>query len=189
MLQNFHHAILEAGEWDGIIANGANYIGAQVLYDSGDKLNAGLAYRMFDADNLGAALVGYDDLTDDKANVISAGVRYNLSDDISLFGVYAMNTKADDYDNAYNIEVNYRGVDKNVVGSWGAYAAYRRLTPAVTFAPTYNTATSTNRKGFELGAAYSPFRNTTLEAAYFFGDRVTDGEDSNTFYTRMRFFF
>lgn len=182
-------AILEAGEWDGLMANGANYIGAQVLYDSGDKLNAGLAYRMFDADNLGAALVGYDDATDDKANVISAGVRYNLSDDISLFGAYAMNTKADDYDNAYNIEVNYRGVDKNVVGSWGAYAAYRRLTPAVTFAPTYNTATSINRKGFELGAAYSPFRNTTLEAAYFFGDRVTDGEDSNTFYTRMRFFF
>ena len=177
--------ILEAGKWDTI---DANYIGAQVLYDSGEKLKAGLAYRMFDSDTF-KNYTGYKLNDTDKANIISAGVRYDLSDDLSVFGTYAMNTKADDYDNAYNIELNYMGANRNVVGSWGAYAAYRRLSPTVAFAPTYNTAVSNNRKGFELGASYAPFRNTTLEAAYFFGDRVTDGEDSNTFYTRMRFFF
>ena len=109
---------------------------------------------------------------------------------MTLAGSYANNTEADNYDNSWSTQLSYKGANKSQPNSWGIYVAYRRLSPNVSFAPTYLALSShNNRKGVEFGMSWSPWKNIVADAGYFTGETLTTKLDSDTIYGRVRAFF
>lgn len=95
---------------------------------------------------------------------------------------------------AYNIQVNYKGIEKANKGTWGAHLAYRKLGTSAALAPTYDTsAYMVGVKGWDLGVDYIPFKNVQTSIAYFHGKDITkfEGNDdkAKVLYGRVSFFF
>ncbi len=193
-------AILEAGRWNinnfgnasiaGSFANDevANYQGIQVNYN-GDKLFLGAGYRRFKSDGF-KNLAGYSkNNNEDGASLVSFGAGYNFGS-FRLFGAFAKNTDADNYDTSHNIQLSYKGANRKSPGSWGIYAAYRYISPFVTVAPTYDTmGFAVNRKGWEAGLSYAPLKNVVANISYFAGKQLDTDRDSNTLWARARIWF
>ena len=184
---------LEAGRWSGIKNNedkAANYQGIVFTGDKG-KLSAGAAYRHFTSDAIKGFANYSKDSNEDTANVWSVGLGYRFDNNWKLGGAYAQNTEADDFDTAYNIELGYKGAQDENAGTWGAYAAYRSLGENTAFAPTYDTySTYTNKKGWEVGAEYVPFKNIHTYASYFDGQDLANSDvKTKTLFGRVSFFF
>ena len=184
---------LEAGRWSGIKNDedkAANYQGIVFTGDKG-KLSAGAAYRHFTSDAIKGFTKYSKDSNEDTANVWSVGLGYRFDNNWKLGGAYAQNTEADDFDTAYNIELGYKGAQNENAGTWGAYAAYRSLGDNVAFAPTYDTySTYTNKKGWEVGAEYVPFKNIHTYASYFDGKDLANSDiKTKTLFGRVSFFF
>lgn len=171
---------LEGGGWSGgpfSTANRADYIGAEILYNK-DNFDGGIAYRYF------------KDKLKDKDSIFSVGAGYKFTDKLKLSGAYAHNSKADDYKNGYNIELNYGNTNKKNPGSWGVYAAYRYVGSGVGLVPTYSTWYGTsNKKGFEVGATYTPFKNSLTQVSYFGGKTLDTKQNDRQFYGRVSWFF
>ncbi len=185
--------VLEYGRWNlGNSTVGANkaadYQGIQFNYNSG-KVFAGLGYRHLSSDSF-KGITGVS-ANEDNFNIWSAGVNYRFDKNFSLAGAYAQNSSADDYAKAGNICLNYKGINRKNPGTWGAYAAYRYIGQNASLAATYNTIAfgGTNRKGWEIGAAYVPFKNVTADVSYFHGKQLTNDNDSNTVFARVRYMF
>ena len=161
-----------AGHWD---VKG-DYLGAEVTFNPTENLDLG---------------VGYHHFRQNKDNIIAGGVGYQLNDDWKLNAAVAHNNKASDKKTAYNLEANYRGAQRDTVGSWGAYAAYRYIGGGVGIAPTYDTFGQTaNKKGFEVGAGITPFTDTLLKVSYFHGKSFDVGSPNDrTFFARASLFF
>ena len=192
---NKFKAILEAGRWGGGIfsTDKASYQGIQLNYGS-NRFSGGVAYRNFDSDSVRTStrLVNYSNDADvDSARIISAGLKYKFGSSVTLAGSYANNTEADNYDNSWSTQLSYKGANKSQPNSWGIYAAYRRISPNVSFAPTYFTMSNShnNRKGVEFGLSYTPFKNIVADLQYFTGEVLTNGRDSDTIFGRVRAFF
>ena len=168
---------LEGGRWSGYSSgNPADYLGAEVLYDK-DNLNGGIAYRHFKGKQSG------------KDNIFSAGLGYKFGN-VKLAGQYAHNSKANDHKNAYNIELTYAGANRNKPGSWGLLAAYRYVGREVGLMPTYDVWYGTsNKKGVEVGATYSPMKNTWTKISYFHGKTLGTKETDKEFFARLSFYF
>ena len=184
---------LEAGRWSGIKNaedKAANYQGIVFTGDKG-KLSAGAAYRHFTSDAIKGFANYSKDSNEDTANVWSVGLGYRFDNNWKLGGAYAQNTEADDFDTAYNIELGYKGAQDENAGTWGAYAAYRSLGENTAFAPTYDTySTYTNKKGWEVGAEYVPFKNIHTYASYFDGQDLANSDvKTKTLFGRVSFFF
>ncbi|WP_270842460.1 porin [Mitsuokella multacida] len=195
-------ATLEAGRWNlandanGHIADAAtnddaaNYQGAELNYGP-NKLRLGAAYRHFNsAAFTNIANYSNDSKTDD-ANIWSVGAGYKFDHNWNLFGAFAQNTEADNYDTAHNIQLSYKGSDIANKGTWGAYAAYRYLGQNVSLMPTYDTAhyNHLNEKGWEVGASYVPFTNVYTAVEYFDGKDLATDRDAKTLFGRVSFFF
>lgn len=171
---------LNGGHWDSdsdALTDARTYVGAEVTGKFNDKFDAGIGYHY--------AKIGG---TDDKASIIAGGFGFNFAEDWRLFGAVAHNTEADDDETGYNVELNYKGADKKEKSSWGAYAAYRYVPSTVGLAPTYDTFRITDKKGFEVGATWTPYQNTLTKLAYFHGKRFGGGDD-RTFFARASIFF
>ena len=190
-----YQAILEAGRWDmsdtalAVVSNKASgYQSLQFIYN-GEKLVAGLGYRHFSSNGFGA-LAGVA-ANEDNFHIWSVGANYRFDKNFSLAGAYAQNSAADDYAKSGNITLNYKGINRKQAGSWGAYVAYRHIAQNASPAATYNTIAfgGTNRKGWEIGAAYVPFKNVTADVSYFRGKQLTNDHDSHTFFARARYMF
>ena len=196
---------VEAGRWNaGSAANGitmgnyddnaANYQGIEVNY-SAKKLNLGASFRHLDSKGLQGAYVGnvaYSDNDDaDDAKIWGIGGRYTFDKNFSIQAAFAQNTEADNLDTSHNIEMNYKGAKKNAPGSWGVYAAYRYLSPFVSFAPTQNTfAMNPSKKGWEVGATYTPFKNVVTTLSYFNGKKLGQSDiDTETMFGYVRIYF
>jgi hypothetical protein len=165
---------VNAGRWSGA----GNYIGAEVQRKFNDSFNAGIGYHYFKERGV-----------DNKESIITGGLGYKFNKDFGLFGAVAHNTKAESKKTAYNIEANYKGANRNVKSSWGAYVAYRYAPSTVSLAPTYDTyGRTTGKKGFELGATWTPYKNTLTKIAYFHGKTFSDVND-RTFFARASVFF
>ena len=196
-------ATLEAGRWNlandanGHIADAAtnddaaNYQGAELNYGP-NKLRLGAAYRHFNS----AAFTNIDNYSNgsksDDANIWSVGAGYKFDHNWDLFGAFAQNTEADNYDTAHNIQLNYKGAQKANKGSWGAYTAYRYMGGNVAFAPTYETFLNcgvNNVKGWEVGTEYVPFTNVTAAAYYFNGKQLANDRDAELLFGRVNFWF
>ncbi|MBR5914035.1 MAG: S-layer homology domain-containing protein [Selenomonadaceae bacterium] len=182
---------LEAGRWNlknsnlEVGSDASNYVGGDLLYDDDNRFNFGLGYRHFKSDKFANA-DGYGD--NNKANIVSVGAGYKFGD-FELDAAYAKNTKADEYNKGYNVELSYAGADRTP-GSWGAFIAYRYAGNNVSLSPTYDSyGISSNKKGFDFGVSWSPFKNTLTELSYFRGKTLDTRKTNKSLFGRVSFFF
>ena len=188
---------LMAGRWDVNNANvytyndfdndTASYQGGEISYGDRDNFYIGVGYHHFRTDSL-QSLIGYG--KNKNANVWTVGASYNFGGNVTLEGAFARNQKADDYQKAYNIELNYKGANRNNPGSWGIGAAYRYVGQNVSLAPTYDVwGLSSNKRGVDVFLSWSPLKNTYLQADYFWGKTLDTKEKTKTFFGRVSWFF
>ena len=172
----------------------ATYYGAEVLYKNG-KLEAGVGYHAF-----GANITKVGD--NDKYQVADAGIGYAFTENVKATFDYARGTEVADFakkpnlsKDAYNVQVSYKGAKADQKGSWGAYVAYRQLSPIAAFQATYDhkagVAGWNTLKGWEIGADYAWAKNIVSTFKYFTGtDRDADTKDKVTgVWSRVDFLF
>ncbi|RHM57087.1 S-layer protein [Mitsuokella sp. AF33-22] len=154
-----------------------------------DKFSIGAAYHHLNSDaftKMGPSYKASGD--EDNADIWSANLHYAFDKNVALGGVYAENTKADDYEKAGTVELDYKGAQQENKGTWGAYAAYRYLGQNVAFDPSYDGAWA-GTKGWEVGTNYTLFKNTVASLKYFNGEKLDSGKDAEKLFGRVEFFF
>lgn len=176
----------------------ATYWAVEANYANG-KWDAGLGYHNVLATHT------YQKLGEDNSSyhIIDLGVGYAFDKNVKLTGDYAWGpsveriVRPDLKNNAYSIQLSYKGADAADAGSWGAYVAYRQLAPFATLVPTYDfnagAADFYTLKGWEIGADYTFAKNIVATAKYFNGKdtgavRGTDDKATGVF-TRVDFLF
>lgn len=185
------HSMVNRGE-----TNSASYWAVEAGYAQG-KWDAGVGYHTVLATN-----------TEQKKNehngsyhIIDLGVGYAFDKNVKLTGDYAWGPSQDQddrvSDNAYSIELDYKGANAADPGSWGAYVAYRQLAPFATISYTYDFGKGNDGlatlKGWEIGANYTFTKNIIATAKYFNGKDVAAaaGKDDKAtgVFTRVDFLF
>ena len=172
----------------------ATYWAVEADYAQG-KWDAGLGYHnVLDTHT-------YQKNNEDNGSfhIIDLGVGYAFDKNVKLTGDYAWGVSQNKYDNAannaYSIQLNYKGADAADAGSWGAYVAYRQLAPFTSIEPTYDfkkgAAGLMTLKGWEIGADYTFTKNIIATAKYFNGkDTAVANDDKVTgMWTRVDFLF
>ena len=172
----------------------AEYYGVQFDYTPNDKLalNAGytglvnLDAYVETAPNFGK----YDHFSDD-ASFWYVGGKYAFDKNVAFVGEYAQNTEdwADDEDQAWTAELQYKGANAADAGSWGMYAGYRQIEAAASIAPTYDDIIGAGYKGAVVGASYVPAENILATIEYFDGEETVSGQDASKFFANVDFFF
>ena len=173
----------------------ATYWAVEAGYAQG-KWDAGLGYH-----NVLDTHTYQNGSTDVKGSfhVVDLGVGYAFDKNVKLTGDYAWGVSQSKYanaaDNAYSIQLNYKGADAADAGSWGAYVAYRQLAPFASIEPTYDfkkgAAGLMTLKGWEIGADYTFTKNIIASAKYFNGkdtEKTTDDKVTGM-WTRVDFLF
>ena len=130
-----------------------------------------------------------DNDTEYKANIwfVNAGYRFDHN---SFFKAeYAKNTTADNYDDAYSFEYDYKGAQQQNKGSWGMYLAYRNLGQYAAPWSTYGDGVDGGQKGWEVGTGYTLFKNVQLFAKYFNGKDIAADKDAEKLFGRVDVFF
>lgn len=174
----------------------ATYWAVEAGYAQG-KWDAGLGYHTV-----------LDTHTNQKPNenngsyhIVDLGVGYAFDKNVKLTGDYAWGVSQDKYEdaanNAYSIELDYKGANAADPGSWGAYVAYRQLAPFATISYTYDFGAGdigvASLKGWEIGTNYTFAKNIIATAKYFNGKdtaAVAGKDDKATgVFTRVDFLF
>lgn len=174
----------------------ATYWAVEAGYAQG-KWDAGLGYHTV-----------LDTHTNQKYNenngsyhIVDLGVGYAFDKNVKLTGDYAWGVSQDKYkdaaNNAYSIELDYKGANAADPGSWGAYVAYRQLAPFATISYTYDFGAGdvgvASLKGWEIGTNYTFAKNIIATAKYFNGKdtaAVAGKDDKATgVFTRVDFLF
>ena len=188
-----------AGLADGIVQsadnkNEATYWAVEANYANG-KWDAGVGYHNVLATHT------YQDGDNNSFRIADLGVGYAFDKNVKLTGDYAkgssQNMVKNAANNAYSIQLNYKGADAADAGSWGAYVAYRQLAPFATLVPTYDFkagyAGFYTLKGWEIGADYTFAKNIVATAKYFNGKDTgakAGADDKATgVFTRVDFLF
>ena len=176
----------------GVGDSSATYYGAEVLYNNA-KLDAGIGYHV-----AGASSTLVEDDGDYK--VWDAGVGYAFDKNVKVTADYA---QGNSWENdrfskaAYSFQLNYKGANAADKGSWGAYVAYRSLTPIAAMQATYDHKKGVDGykslKGWEIGADYAWAKNIVSTFKYFNGkdtDSDQSGQDRVTgVWSRVDFLF
>ena len=174
---------------DGYYTTGgaaADIVGGKVEY-SNKKFNAGVAYY----DVSGAQIKGINKKGKDDAHIWAVGAAYKFDKNWRLYGTYAANTEGSvsKQKKAYNIEVNYKGMNKSKPGSYGITVAYKHLgNQVVSNLLTYNYSDVGN-KGWEIGANVCLAKNIGLYLGYMNGEDIDSKKDREILFSRVRFFF
>lgn len=174
----------------------ATYWAVEAGYAQG-KWDAGLGYHTV-----------LDTHTNQKSNgnngsyhIVDLGVGYAFDKNVKLTGDYAWGVSQDKYkdaaNNAYSIELDYKGANAADPGSWGAYVAYRQLAPFATISYTYDFGAGdvgvASLKGWEIGTNYTFAKNIIATAKYFNGKdtaAIAGKDDKATgVFTRVDFLF
>ena len=171
----------------------ADMLGAKVEY-ANKKFNAGVAY--YDMKNNGNFATISKNGTGDKARIWAVGAGYKFDKNWRLYGTFAQNTKGganatnkSAEKNAYNIEVNYKGMKVSKPGSYGITLSYKHLgNEVVSDYPTYNYSLR-GVKGWEIGANVCLAKNIGLYLGYMNGKTITTNKDREVLFSRVRFFF
>ena len=172
--------------------NEATYWAVEADYANG-KWDAGVGYHNVLATHT------YQGGDNSSFRIADLGVGYAFDKNVKLTGDYAkgssQNMVKNAANNAYSIQLNYKGADAADAGSWGAYVAYRQLAPFATLVPTYDFkagyAGFYTLKGWEIGADYAIDKNIVATAKYFNGkDTAKTNDDKATgVFTRVDFLF
>ena len=200
----------EAGRWNmksahvgisGYVPAGgdtSNHQGIGIDYANG-KLQAGVAYRRWEADTFRLLPQYRRNGTSNRASIWSVGGKYSFTKNVALAARFAENTEADNYNRSYNFQLNYKGSNTKDPGSWGAYVAYRRLGGYSTLMPTYEIHRQTYKtpvhdgefgtKGWVVGGSFAPMMNTNIDVGYFHGKSLNTGKSAETLYTRVQMFW
>ena len=180
----------------GNLGEDATYLALEANYKNG-KLGAGLGYHRVSAQD--TALEGNGDL-----QIVDTGVSYAFNDTVKATVDYAFGngdwTEGQFSNNAYSIQVDYKGAKADQKGSWGAYVAYRSLSPIAAFQATYDHkagfAGLNSLKGWEIGANYTWAKNIVSTFKYFNGkdtDRALElidrGDRVTGVWSRVDFLF
>lgn len=172
----------------------AEYYGVQFDYTPNDNLALNAGYTALTGidvnyfNNLdGMALPAYGD--DNTANIWYVGGKYAFDKNVAFVGEYAQNTDADDEDQAWTAELQYKGADVADAGSWGMYAGYRQIEAFSAIAPTYDDIIGAGYKGAVVGAMYVPAENILATIEYFDGEETYSGQDASKFFANVDFFF
>ena len=126
--------------------------------------------------------------TEDNAGIWEAAGSYRFDKNVALSGAYAENTKADYYQKAGMVQLDYKASNKANVGSWGAYIAYRHLGGNAVIDPNVD-GVGNNQKGWEVGTQYTLFKNVQAKAIYFKGKDLSTDKDASKLFGRVEFFF
>ena len=184
------------------VNDSATYWAVEADYANG-KWDAGVGYRTvldthttqeYSATNVDA---------NSSFHVVDLGVGYAFDKNVKLTADYAFGPGLGDGSwetagaskNAYSIQLNYKGANAAQKGSWGAYVAYRQLSPFATFEATYDNkagfAGLNSLKGFEIGADYAFAKNIVATAKYFTGKDtlLSENDKVNGVWTRVDFMF
>ena len=173
----------------------ATYWAVEADYAQG-KWDAGLGYH-----NVLDTHTYQKGATDVKGSfhVVDLGVGYAFDKNVKLTGDYAWGVSQDKWENAannaYSVQLSYKGADAADAGSWGAYVAYRQMAPFASFEPTYDFKNGAEGlmtlKGWEIGADYTFTKNIIATAKYFNGkDTAVANDDKVTgMWTRVDFLF
>lgn len=172
--------------------NQATYWAVEADYANG-KWDAGLGYHNVLATHT------FQDSDESSFHIVDLGVGYAFDKNVKLTGDYAwgpsQNLKDNAANNAYSIQLNYKGADAADAGSWGAYVAYRQLAPFATLVPTYDFNAGYDGfytlKGWEIGADYAIEKNIVASAKYFNGKdtAATNNDKATGVWTRVDFMF
>ena len=170
----------------------ASYQGIGLAYDNGSKLTGRAGYQHFDWN--------VDDVDNDDAGIWSVGANYRFDKNVAFDASYAKSNRSltdydsdlkedDGQDKSYAFELNYKGAQKQNVGTWGMWVAYRYLGALTSVNPTYD-GIHEGYKGWEVGANYTPFKNVVGTLRY--GDTKNlynnDWKDK-IFFGRVEVFF
>ncbi len=179
----------------GEVGMTASYQGVEVYNDRDAKFTYGAGYHhfvnkaVFKAVNLGGE--------ENKAlNIWDLGLGYKFTDTVALKGAYAWNTAASknelgykDAKRAWTVELDYKGADPSDKGSFGIFAAYRKLGAAAVWIPTYD-AIEAGQKGWEFGVDYVFDKNIQGTVKYFTGKIMdADNTKAHRLFTELNFFF
>ena len=182
---------LFAGNYRGI-----EYQFAEFYNDRDEKFNFGVGYHRLHRD-------GYRDIVTDTngfydsstANIFTAGLKYHFDDNFAIGGSFAQNPSGKSYAStqrrAWSIELDYKEADMEIPGSWGVFAAYRKLGHMAVIEPTYDVEII-GVKGFHFGGEYVPAKNISVQLQYFIGERVSpryQGRHTNKIYGKVEFDF
>ena len=196
---------------NALLANGtqkddsATYWAVEATYAQ-DKWDAGIGYRnVLDTHTNQDATVWPITANgkDGSFHVIDLGVGYAFDKNVKLTADYAwgpgLGSQLKDLTNlkedAYNIQLSYKGANAADAGSWGAYVSYHQMAPFASFESTceYKKGVSDlmTLKGWEIGTDYTFAKNIVASAKYFNGkDTAAKTQDKATgFWTRVDFLF
>lgn len=164
-----------------------DFVGVNVQYDTGQKFYGGAGYYRVKSDSLKAL---DNELAEDNGGIWSLNAGYHFNDKAVLGAAYAQNTKADYQDKSWQVQFTYGNYDDaKEKGSWNAYAAYRSMGTGVSLAATHD-GVMLGTRGFEIGAAYAPFRNVGFIIKYFNGKSLHDNENyARKLFGRIEMFF
>ncbi|MGM9540023.1 S-layer homology domain-containing protein [Anaerovibrio sp.] len=161
----------------GTKGTSGSYAAVEAGYKNG-KFEAGLGYHI-----AGGNKTIITDHGDYK--VWDAGIGYAFDKNLKATADYSYGNSWVDHAfsrGAYSIQMNYKGADAAHKGSWGAYVAYRNLTPIAAFQATYDHKAGTtglnSLKGWELGVDYTWTKNIVSSFKYF------NGKDNDKLYAK-----
>jgi len=173
-----------AKDADSLSGKTFNMMGIDLNYTKG-KFGVGAGYRHLKLSE------NYADWgnNEDKNGIWDLGVNYKFDKNWAAYAAYAKSSadKADQ-DKAYSIEVDWKGADAAVKGSYGVFAAYRYLGSNAAIYPTYDAMGSGN-KGWEFGASYVPFTNVMGTLKYYTGKTVDSNDKTTTLWGTVELFF
>ena len=159
----------------------ANYLGLGLNYTTG-KFAARAGYQRFGGVNFTES-----NEKDINANVWSVGGKYTFSKNVALDASYARGN-VDYQKTAFNYEIDYKGAQAANKGSWGAWVGYRYLGKGAALDPTYDVVKE-GLKGFEIGANYTFLKNIVGTVRYGRGADIATGNNYNSLFGRVEFFF
>lgn len=162
-----------------------HYAGFQAEIPVLDRLMAGVAYHNVRSGEL-----------EDTQQILEVAGEYKLDKNFKLGGVYAIsNLDADKYDKgnseqeqAYVLQLNYKGAKRAVPNTYGLWAAYRNIGELATFLPTY-TNTFVGEQGYEIGGRYVIAKNLTGEVSYFNGNDIESDKKKTRWFGRLEYRF
>lgn len=156
--------------------------------DNGEKgLFGGVGYTW--AKDKDFAIISKDG-TGDKANVISGTLGYRFNDMAKLWGGVAHNSKAATNKTSWQAEFRYgKYGDYAEKGDWAVWAGYSKFSEATAIATDQTDDVSTGEKGWHIGVAYAPFKNTGVLFRYADTKWIGTNVKDRHFWGRVEFFF
>ena len=133
--------------------------------------------------------VGYSkDGKEDTFGAWEVAGSYRFDKNVALGGAYIKNEKADNFNKAGMVQLDYKGAQKANQGTWGAYVAYRHIGEFAVLDANQDDALL-NTKGWAVGANYTIFPNTVANVKYFNGKNLDTDKDAEKLFGRVEFFF